>query len=161
MSVRDRTEFVNQIWHWIDSSAKPKWLLAVTAGTPERKGWLLLRRSDSSKPQCVRLSEKRPQVRTLAAFCSWSSSILQELRNIQRPFLTSCFFCKLKEAGGKEQYRVEISERFAALENLDAQMDINRTGETYREYQISAKERRDYSALKKHKPCFDEGFSKL
>jgi hypothetical protein len=33
---------------------------------------------------------------------------------------------KLKEIDGKEQYRVEISHRFAALENLDADVDINR-----------------------------------
>jgi hypothetical protein len=27
---------------------------------------------------------------------------------------------------GKDQYRVEISNRFAALENLDTEVDINR-----------------------------------
>jgi hypothetical protein len=32
---------------------------------------------------------------------------------------------KLNEVEGKEQYRVEISNRFAALENLDAEVDIN------------------------------------
>jgi hypothetical protein len=31
---------------------------------------------------------------------------------------------KLYEAEGKEQYRVEISSRFAALENLDTEVDI-------------------------------------
>jgi hypothetical protein len=31
---------------------------------------------------------------------------------------------KLKEIEGKEQYRVEISNRFAALENLDTEMKI-------------------------------------
>jgi hypothetical protein len=30
---------------------------------------------------------------------------------------------------GKEQYHVEISDRFAPLENLDAEVDINRTWE--------------------------------
>jgi hypothetical protein len=34
---------------------------------------------------------------------------------------------KLHEVEGKEQYCVEISNRFAALENLDAEVDINRT----------------------------------
>ena len=32
----------------------------------------------------------------------------------------------LNEVEGKEQYRVEISNRFAALENLHTQVDINR-----------------------------------
>jgi hypothetical protein len=36
---------------------------------------------------------------------------------------------KLNEMKGKEQYRVEISNRFAALENLDAEVDINRAWE--------------------------------
>jgi hypothetical protein len=31
---------------------------------------------------------------------------------------------KLNEVQGKEQYNVEISNRFAALENLDAEVDI-------------------------------------
>jgi hypothetical protein len=35
-------------------------------------------------------------------------------------------FNKLKEIEGKEQYRVEISNRFASLENLNDEMDINR-----------------------------------
>jgi hypothetical protein len=33
---------------------------------------------------------------------------------------------KLNEVEGKEQYRVKFSNRFAALENLDAEVDINR-----------------------------------
>jgi hypothetical protein len=33
---------------------------------------------------------------------------------------------KLNEVGGKEQYRVEISNRFAPLENFDAEVDISR-----------------------------------
>jgi hypothetical protein len=37
---------------------------------------------------------------------------------------------KLNEVEGKEQYRVEISNRFAALEHLDADMDINKAWET-------------------------------
>jgi hypothetical protein len=32
---------------------------------------------------------------------------------------------KLNEAEGKEQYRVQISIRFAALENLDTEVDDN------------------------------------
>jgi hypothetical protein len=33
---------------------------------------------------------------------------------------------KLNEVEGKELYRVEISNRFATLENLDTEVDINR-----------------------------------
>jgi hypothetical protein len=39
---------------------------------------------------------------------------------------------KLNEVVGKKQYCVEISNRFAALENLDAEVDINRAWETIR-----------------------------
>jgi hypothetical protein len=42
-----------------------------------------------------------------------------------------CFSLKtLNKVGGKLQYRVEVSNRFAALENLDTEMDINRAWET-------------------------------
>ncbi|PNF41324.1 hypothetical protein B7P43_G17043, partial [Cryptotermes secundus] len=34
---------------------------------------------------------------------------------------------KLNEVEGEEQYRVEISNRFAALENLDTEADVNQT----------------------------------
>jgi hypothetical protein len=40
---------------------------------------------------------------------------------------------RLNEVEGKEQYRVEISNRFAALENLDTDVDINRAWETITE----------------------------
>jgi hypothetical protein len=40
---------------------------------------------------------------------------------------------KLKEVKGKEQYRVDISNGFATLENLDVEVDINRAWETIRE----------------------------
>jgi hypothetical protein len=43
---------------------------------------------------------------------------------------------KLNAVEGKEQYRVEISSRFAALENREAEVDINRAWETVQaEYQ--------------------------
>jgi hypothetical protein len=32
---------------------------------------------------------------------------------------------KLDEVQGKEKYRVEVSNRFAALEDLDAEVEIN------------------------------------
>jgi hypothetical protein len=39
---------------------------------------------------------------------------------------------KLNEAEGKEQYRVEISNSFAPLENSDTEVDINRAWKTIR-----------------------------
>jgi hypothetical protein len=61
-----------------------------------------------------------------------------------------------------EQYHVEISNRFAAFESLDPEVDINRTWETIRDHiRIAAKESVGYYKLKKHKPWFDEQCSKL
>jgi hypothetical protein len=58
---------------------------------------------------------------------------------------------KLHEAEGKEQYRVEIKNRFANLEKLDIKADINRAWETIIENIIfSAKESLGYYELKKH-----------
>jgi hypothetical protein len=69
---------------------------------------------------------------------------------------------KLNEVECKEQFRVEISNRYAALEDLDAEVEINSAWETIREnIKISAKESLGYFELKKHKPWFDEGCSKL
>jgi hypothetical protein len=69
---------------------------------------------------------------------------------------------KLNEVDGKEQYRVEISNRFATLENLDAEVDVNKALETVREnVKISARERVGYYGLKKHKPWFDKECLKL
>jgi hypothetical protein len=39
---------------------------------------------------------------------------------------------KLNEIEGKEQYHVEISNRFAVLENLDNEVDINRAWKNIR-----------------------------
>jgi hypothetical protein len=69
---------------------------------------------------------------------------------------------KLNEVEGKEQYRVEISNRFAALENLDDDMVINTTWKTIREdIKISAKGSLGYYELKKHTPWFEEECLKL
>jgi hypothetical protein len=60
---------------------------------------------------------------------------------------------ELNEVEGKEEFRVEISNRFAALENLDTEVDINRAWKTIRgNIKISAKESLCYHALKTHKP---------
>jgi hypothetical protein len=46
------------------------------------------------------------------------------------------------------------------LENLDAEVDINRAWETIREgIKISAKDNLGYYELKKHQPWFDKGCS--
>jgi hypothetical protein len=68
---------------------------------------------------------------------------------------------KLKEIEGKEKYRVEVSNRFGALEDSDAGLKII-IWETIRENKkISEKESLRYYELKQHKPWFDEGCSKL
>jgi hypothetical protein len=42
------------------------------------------------------------------------------------------FSIKINEVNGKELYKVEISNRFAAFDNLDDDMDINSAWETIR-----------------------------
>jgi hypothetical protein len=69
---------------------------------------------------------------------------------------------KLNGVEGKEQFRVEVSNRFAGFEYLNFGLDINDAWETIREnIKISAKESLGYYELKKHKPWLDEGRSKL
>jgi hypothetical protein len=61
-------------------------------------------------------------------------------------------FKKLNKVEGKEQYLVEISNKFAALGNLISEVVIKRTCETIGEHiKISAKESLGYHELKKHK----------
>jgi hypothetical protein len=63
---------------------------------------------------------------------------------------------KLNEVEGKEHYRVEVSKRFAALEDLDTEVEINSASETIRENRnISARESLGYYESRKHKPWFD------
>jgi predicted transcriptional regulator len=53
------------------------------------------------------------------------------------------------------RYRVEVSNRFAALEYLDVEVEINTIWETIREnIKISTKDSLGYYKLKKHKPWF-------
>jgi hypothetical protein len=60
---------------------------------------------------------------------------------------------KLNEVECKEKYHVEVSNRLAALEDLDTEVEINSAWETVTEnIKISAKESLDYFELKKHKP---------
>jgi hypothetical protein len=69
---------------------------------------------------------------------------------------------KLNEVGGKEQYNVEVSNRFAAFEDLGTEVEINSAWETIQEnIKISPIDSLVYYELRKHKPWFDEGCSKL
>jgi hypothetical protein len=70
---------------------------------------------------------------------------------------------KLNKVEGKEQYHVEISNRFTALGNLDDDddVDINRAWETIRDnIKISARRSLGYYELK-NKPWFNKGCSIL
>jgi hypothetical protein len=69
---------------------------------------------------------------------------------------------KLNNVKGKEQFRVEVSNRIAALEDLDTELEINSALETIRDnLNISAEVSLGYFELKNHKPWFDKGCSKL
>jgi hypothetical protein len=62
----------------------------------------------------------------------------------------------------EETCRVEVSNRFAALEDFITEVEINSTWKMIREnMKISAKESLGYYELKKHKPWCDEGCSEL
>jgi hypothetical protein len=77
-------------------------------------------------------------------------------------FLTERLSLKKSNEVEDEQYQVETSNRFTALQNLDDDVDINRAWESIGgNIKISAKESLCYYELKKHKPWFDEGCSEL
>jgi hypothetical protein len=69
---------------------------------------------------------------------------------------------RLNEVNGKETYRVEVSNRYAALADLDTEVDINSVLEIIGgNSKISAKGNLVSYELKKHKPQFDEGCSNI
>jgi hypothetical protein len=69
---------------------------------------------------------------------------------------------KLNEVEDKGKFRVEVSNRFAAFEILDAEVAINSSWETITEnITISANKCLGYFEWKKHKLWFGKGFSKL
>jgi hypothetical protein len=69
---------------------------------------------------------------------------------------------KLNKVEGKEKYCVEVSNTFATLEDLDVEAEINSDWEIIREnIKISTKESPTYYELRKRKPLFDNGCSKL
>jgi hypothetical protein len=60
---------------------------------------------------------------------------------------------KLNDVEVKEEYQVEISNRFAALEILDESFDINNAWESIRDnIKTSAKENLGYHKLEPNKP---------
>jgi len=64
---------------------------------------------------------------------------------------------KLNELEVKKQYQIEITNRFAALENLNDDEDIIRTWENIKETsKTSVKESLGLHELKQHKSWFDE-----
>jgi glycine betaine/choline ABC-type transport system substrate-binding protein len=64
---------------------------------------------------------------------------------------------KLNELEVRKQYQIEISNRFAASENLSDSEDINMAWESVKEnIKTSAKQSLDPLELKQHRPWFDE-----
>jgi hypothetical protein len=64
---------------------------------------------------------------------------------------------KLNELEVREQYQIKISNRFAALENLNDSEDINRAWENIQEnIKTSAKDSPGLYESKQNKTCFDE-----
>jgi hypothetical protein len=83
-------------------------------------------------------------------------------RTMQRVHMERFNLKKLYEIEDKEQYHVEISNNFAALENLDTEVDINRVWETIKQnINISATESLGYHLLKKNTSWFEEECSEL
>ena len=63
---------------------------------------------------------------------------------------------KLNELEVKEEYQIEITNRFAALEKLDVDEDVNRAWENIKgNIKTSAKESLGLHEWKHHKPWFD------
>ena len=65
--------------------------------------------------------------------------------------------CSLPLLEVRKQYQIEITNRFAALETLNEDEDVNKiSGNIKHNIQISAKESLGMHEWKKHKPWFDE-----
>ena len=55
------------------------------------------------------------------------------------------------------EYQIEMTKRFATLENLSDDEDINRVWENIKKnIKTSAKDSLGLHELRQHKPCFDE-----
>ena len=69
---------------------------------------------------------------------------------------------KLNELEIRKQYSIKISNRLAALENLNVSENINRAWENVKEnIKTTVKESLDLYELKQHKPWFDEEYSQF
>jgi hypothetical protein len=67
------------------------------------------------------------------------------------------FLRKVNEREVRKHYQIEVSNRFAALENLNDSEDITRAWENIKEnIKTSAKRNLDPHELKQHIPCFEE-----
>ena len=64
---------------------------------------------------------------------------------------------KINDPEVRKQYQIEITSRFAALENVSEDEDINRAWESIKEnIKTSATESLGMHKMKQHKPWFDE-----
>jgi len=70
----------------------------------------------------------------------------------------SALFClQSNEPEVREQYQIEITNRFAAFENMNNDEDVDRTWENIKgNIQTSRKESLGLHELKQNKPRFDE-----
>jgi 50S ribosomal subunit-associated GTPase HflX len=66
------------------------------------------------------------------------------------------FLRKLNELAVRKHYQIEVSNRFAVLENLSDSEDINRAWENKENIKTSAKESLGPHKLKQHISWFDE-----
>jgi len=63
---------------------------------------------------------------------------------------------ELNELEVKQKYQIELTNRFAALKDLDVDEDVNRAWENIKGYKkTSAKESLGLHEWKQHKPWFD------
>ncbi|KAJ4442490.1 hypothetical protein ANN_04076 [Periplaneta americana] len=78
----------------------------------------------------------------------------------QQVNITKFNILKLKDEEAKQNYQVEISNRFATLESSDEvekELDVNSVWENIRDsIKIAAEQSIGYYETKKKKPCFDE-----
>jgi hypothetical protein len=98
--------------------------------------------------------------------CSVVAKVRKKLavskRAAQKIDMERLYLKKLNEGEVKEQYQVTVTNKLAALENLEDNGNINRAWNTIREnIKISAKESLSYCESKHHKPWSDEECSKV
>jgi hypothetical protein len=100
-------------------------------------------------------------IQTTLVVLKFMERLVMSKQTMHRVHVEKFSLKKLNEVVGKEQCHIELSNRVAPLENLVAEVDINRAWETIRyNIKISAKASPDYYELMKHKPWFNEGCSK-